>query len=453
MKPRVLIVDDEKMIHTSFLLALQNSGLEERMEVDFAFSSEQAFCLFNKRPFEYAVAFVDYIYKKSAEGHLLVKKLKELNPCLTTIIMSGDTSEAAVKNWMESKVDKFIFKPILNETIKAMIENSLQGHRKIFLSPRTNPQTVEQEKIGLIGVSENIRSVCKLALQFAKSNQPTLILGETGTGKGVVAKAMHGFSGRSGRFVQVSCIDQIGELPDGSSVFFNNIHRLNIQQQTSLLTAIRNNREIRFLVGGSSHLREMAEAKEFLPELYFCIAALNLSILPLRERPEDIIPTVMHFQQKIEKESGVAKQIMRSTLQKLSGHSWPGNVEELKGEIQRLNLMVERRIVRESDLSKHILEQKEFSYYSDGNLLTMKELEEKQKKQEVMLIIKALKQTGNNISKASKILNMNRTTLSSKMEQYGLKGKDTSILEIIFGKKGGRDEKSNQQIHYFSFAE
>lgn len=211
MKPKVLIVDDEKLIHGSFLLALRGTDLQELFDIEFAFSCDEAISMFSSNPFGYSLAFVDYQYEKSgskvAEGHLLVKKLKELNPCVTTVIMSGDDSEVALKNWLDSKVDKFLYKPLSNEVIKGIIESSLDDYNENFVQEQSNDETtVEQKKVGLAGCSANIKNVSKLALKFAKSEEPSLILGETGTGKELVARAIHNYSTRSnGPFVVVNC--------------------------------------------------------------------------------------------------------------------------------------------------------------------------------------------------------------------------------------------------------
>lgn len=493
MKPKVLIVDDEKMIHGSFLLAVRGSDLKEKFELEFAFTCSEAISKFSKDPFQYALAFVDYQFNnngmKSAEGHLLVKKLKELNPCLTTVIMSGDESEDALKDWLDSRVDKFLYKPLPNEAIKAIIENSLDDYSENILSEKNINQTStkEQQKVGLAGQSTNIKNVCKLAIKFAKSDEPSLILGETGTGKELVARAIHNESLRSnGPFVVVNCAaiakslfeselfghvkgsftdakeDKLGKFREANrgTLFLDEIHHLTLEQQASLLRAIQEKQvlpvggkhpidvDFRLVVAGKPNLRSLSESRDFLPDLYFRISSLNLTILPLRERPEDILPTIAHIQNDIEKRSGLSKQLMRSTLQKLSSYSWPGNVRELQGELQRLSVVVDSSIIRETDLSKHILDQKTFSFYKsgDGRLLTMNELEEIQKRQEVTLIIKALKQSKNNISKASELLGMHRTTLASKMDLFGLRGKDVSILDVILGaiskdKNGGSYEK------------
>lgn len=497
MKPKVLVVDDEKLIHGSFLMALRNYDIVEQFEIEFAFSCDEAISKFMNDPFSYALAFVDYQYEKKgskvAEGHLLVKKLKELNPCITTIIMSGDDSEDALKDWLDSKVDKFLYKPLSNEVIRGMIENSLDDYSENFLTENNvNLSCPEQEKVGLAGNSINIKNVSKLAIKFAKSKEPSLILGETGTGKELVARAIHNYSDRSnGPFVVVNCAaiakslfeselfghvkgaftdakeDKLGKFreADKGTLFLDEIHHLSLDQQASLLRAIQEKQvlpvggknhygiDFKLVVAGKPNLRELSETREFLPDLYFRISSLNLEILPLRERPEDILPTIKHIQKIIEAETGVSKRILKPALQKLSSYNWPGNVRELQGEIQRLSVVVEMNTIRESDLSEQILEQATFSFYNNenGTLLTMNELEEIQRKQEIALIIKALKQSGNKISKASELLGMRRTTLSSKMEQLGIRGKDSSILDVILSSitkdnKGGQNERLNQVI-------
>jgi two-component system, NtrC family, response regulator HydG len=495
MKPKVLIVDDEKLIHGSFLLALRNSDIIEQIDIEFAFSCDEAISMFTSDPFRYSLAFVDYQYEKQgsrvAEGHLLVKKLKELNPCITTVIMSGDDSEDALKDWLDSKVDKFLYKPLSNEVIRGIIENSLEDYNENFLQEHNENQvSLEQKKVGLAGNSINIKNVSKLAMKFAKSKEPSLILGETGTGKELVARAIHDFSSRSnGPFIVVNCAaitktlfesevfghvkgaftdakeDKLGKFreADKGTLFLDEIHHLSLDQQASLLRVIQEKQvlpvggkhhfdvDFKLVVAGKPNLRELTETREFLPDLYFRISSLNLKILPLRERPEDIVPTIKHIQKMIESETGVSKRILKTALQKLSSYNWPGNVRELQGEIKRLNVVVEMSTIRESDLSEQILEQSTFSFYNndDGNLLTMNELEETQRKQEIALIIKALKQSENKISKASELLGMRRTTLSSKMEQLGIRGKDSSILDVILNSitkdnNGGQNERLNQ---------
>ena len=365
MKPKVLIVDDEKLIHGSFLLALRGTDLQELFDIEFAFSCDEAISLFSNNPFNYSLAFVDYQYEKNgskaAEGHLLVKKLKELNPCVTTVIMSGDDSEVALKDWLDSKVDKFLYKPLSNEVIKAIIENSLDDYNENFIQEQNNEEiSIEQKKVGLAGCSANIKNVSKLALKFAKSEEPSLILGETGTGKELVARAIHNNSNRSnGPFIVVNCAaiakslfeselfghvkgsftdakeDRLGKFreADKGTLFLDEIHHLSLDQQASLLRVLQEKQvlpvggkhsydvDFKLVVAGKPNLRQLSETREFLPDLYFRISSLNLTILPLRERPEDIVPTALHIQRMIEKERGVSKRLLKPALQKLSSYN------------------------------------------------------------------------------------------------------------------------------------
>lgn len=500
MKPKILIVDDDQPIHGSFLLAYRNSGLETQADFEFASSCDEALEKFNQDPFGYVLAFIDYQFQENGQvhpvGHHLAKKLKGINPCITTVIMSGDESQEALKDWLDSGVDKFLYKPLTNEVIRAITENAIEAYELNFQDQRSRfKSTPEQKLVGLAGKSENIKSVCKLAIKYAQSDQPALILGETGTGKELVAKAVHENSKRSKcPFVVVNCAaiskslfeselfghvkgaftdakeDKLGKFrqADRGTIFLDEIHHLSLEQQASLLRVLQEKQvlpvggknpisvDFRVVVAGKPNLRELSENGDFLPDLYFRIKHLDLHILPLRERPEDIFPTIIQFQNQIESETGAQKQFMKSALDKMSSYSWPGNVRELLGEIQRLYLVVENNFIKESDLSKNILEQKSFSYYKSNNeeLLTLDELESLHRQQVTALIIKALKKTNNNVSKAARLLNINRTTLNSRLDNLGLKGKESSLLDLILsglikGKKEGKNYESQSSSNYF----
>ncbi|USN48525.1 MAG: sigma-54-dependent Fis family transcriptional regulator [Pseudobdellovibrionaceae bacterium] len=501
MKPKILIVDDEQSVHGSFLLAYRGSEVESMAEFEFAFSYDEAIEKFKADPFNYCVAFIDYQFEEKNEihavGHLLAKKLKDINPCVTTIIMSGEDSQEALKDWLGSGVDKFLFKPLSNEVIRAISENAIESYNHNLLEEQTNKYTSKEQKlVGLAGKSENIKQVSKLAIKYASCDQPALILGETGTGKELIARAIHDNSQRASRaFVVVNCAaitntlfeselfghvkgsftdakeDKPGKFrqADGGTIFLDEIHHLNLEQQASLLRVLQEKQvqpvggknpipvDFRLIVAGKPNLRELSENGEFLPDLYFRIKHLDLTILPLRERPEDILPTIAYTQNKIEANKGIYKKIMKPTLDKLVSYNWPGNVRELIGEIERLYVVVDKSIIKESDLPKHILEQKSFSYYSssDDDLITLEDLELMHKNQQMALIIKAMKLSNYNVAKAGRILGVSRTTLSSKLKALGLQGKKGTMMELILnnllgGKKEDSRYESRNSYSYFN---
>lgn len=477
MKPKILIVDDDQSVHGSFLLAFRNSEIENLAEIEFADCCEDALEKIKVDPFSYCLAFVDYQFKKKnqvhALGHLLAKEIKDINPCLTTVIMSGDESKEALKDWLSSGVDKFLYKPLSNEVIRAISENAIESYGVNLQEEQTHKfDSKEQKLVGLAGKSKNIKQVCNLAIKYAACDQPALILGETGTGKELVAKAIHENSKRrTGPFVVVNCAafskglfeselfghvkgaftdakeDKLGKFRQAhkGTIFLDEIHHLSVSQQASLLRAIQEKQilpvggknpiavDFRLIVAGKPNLRALTESGEFLPDLYFRIKHLDLVILPLRERPEDILPSIAYAQNKLERDSKIYKKIMKPALDKLTGYNWPGNVRELIGEIERLYVVTDKSIIRECDLPKHILEQNTFSYYKSNvdELISLEDLDQMQKNQQIALIITAMKMTNYNITKAGILLGVTRTTLSSKLKALGLKGKKGTVLEMI----------------------
>lgn len=503
MKPKILVVDDESLVHGSFLLSIRGSIIEEKAEFEFASSCEEALEKIKTDPFNYCLAFIDYQFSENQKihtvGHLLAQEIKSINPCISTVMMSGDESKEALKNWLGPGVDKFLYKPLSGDTIRTMSESAIESYNaNLYDEQAKRFATQEQKLVGLAGKSENIKQVSKLAIRYASSDQPALILGETGTGKELIAKAIHANSKRASKpFVVVNCaaitkslfeselfghvkgaftdakIERLGYIrqADKGVLFLDEIHHLSLEQQASLLRVLQEKTvqpvggknsvpvDFRLVAAGKPNLRKLSEKGEFLPDLYFRIKHLDVTILPLRERPEDILPTIAYVQNKIEQRTQQTKRILKPTLDKLVSYSWPGNVRELISEIERLYVVVDKPIVKESDLPKHILEQKNFSFYraNDEDLIRLDELEAMQKNQEMALIIQAMKLSDYNVAKAGRILGVNRTTLSSKLKSYGLLGKRGSMMDLILKNLlGGRmegqvyEEENNHRIVSFN---
>ncbi|MCB0369711.1 MAG: response regulator [Bdellovibrionales bacterium] len=188
MKPKILIVDDDQSVHGSFLLAYRGSDIEKLADFEFVTNCKEALDKIKADPFNFCLAFIDYQFEEKnnvhAIGHLLAKQLKDINPCLTTIIMSGEDSKEALKDWLGSGVDKFLFKPVSNEVIRAISENAIESYNHNLFEEQTKKYVSKEQKlVGLAGRSENIKQISKLAIRYASCDQPALILGETGTGK------------------------------------------------------------------------------------------------------------------------------------------------------------------------------------------------------------------------------------------------------------------------------
>lgn len=479
MKPKILIVDDDQGQLDSFFLALRKHV--DSQQIVAITSYNEALDIFKENPFSFAAAFVDYQLLENGQekplGHLLVKEFKKINECLMTVIISGDKEEEALQNWLGCEVDKFFYKPVKAEMIQEIAIYAIEKYKQIFKSQDNISYELlpEQKKVGLIGISDNIKNVCKSTIKFSKFDEHVLILGETGTGKELVAKAIHDNSNRAnGPFVAINCAaiaptlfeselfghvqgaftgakeSKLGKFREANrgTIFLDEIHQMPLDQQVKLLRVLQEKQvtpvgggtsicvDFRLVVASKPNLKDLSTKGKFLPDLYYRIICLDITIKPLRERPEDVLPTIQYFQQIIEKRTGQKKRIMKSTLEKISSYSWPGNVRELKSVIDKLYVNVAQGLIRSSHLPKHILEESSFSFYKSNSddLISMEEFEAQYKRDQMDLITKALVLSNDNTSQAAILLKMKLNTLKSRMKAFGMKGKNSKLRNALLSK-------------------
>ena len=204
------------------------------------------------------------------------------------------------------------------------------------------------------------------------------------------------------------------------------IHRLTIAQQAKILRVIQerlvvpvggkqeHHVDFRLICAGKSNLRKQAIDNTFLIDLFFRISSLNIEILPLRERPEDVISLVRFFQKKMEEEFGMFKYFSPSVLKRFQEYSWPGNIRELEKVIRELYFVVDGNTIKDSDLPRTI---------SSGEAvedMTMADLEELQREQKKSLIESTMERAQSNKTKAAKLLGMKRSTFVWLMQDLGL---------------------------------
>ena len=465
MKHRVLILDDEESVHDSFKYIYR----KEPITVEYYFTPEEAVKAFKEDPYSYAIAFIDYQYK-SAEygrrliGHEVAKKLKAINPGLKVIIMSGDESAKAAQDWVQAKADKIMYKPLRGPLIKALISSAIDDFERNFgeLTDEEEAHALQTrrmnlKKLNLVGASSNIEKAAKLILKCAKGDDTFLILGETGTGKEVIAEAIHKSSDRSHKkMVTVNCAalpdtlfegqlfghtkgsftgahqDKKGfiQQSEGSTLFLDDIHQLSMGQQAALLRAIQEKKisrvggngeldvDFRLIVAAKPNLLELCDEGKFLPDLYYRIAeALTIDLKPLRERPDDVLPLIKHFQIEMENKGKEHKRFAQDTLDEMRVYSWPGNIRELKSVVKKLYLTVDSKIIKKHHLPTALLQKNKIDQSEVVQIVKMDELDQKQKSERIKLVFKALEVTDDNKTKAAELLGMKRTTFASLLRK------------------------------------
>ena len=296
----------------------------------------------------------------------------------------------------------------------------------------------------IVGQAEPIKRLRELMARVGPSDQPVLILGERGTGKELVARQVHGFSGRD-PFVAVNC----AAIPDsliegalfghekgaftgadrrhrgyfeqaqGGTLFLDEIGDLKPPAQAAILRALQEGEvrrvgslspvtvDVRVISATNRALGAAAGGDEFRADLYDRLNVLQLEVPALRERPEDIPLLASHFV------SGRVRKISARALTQLRAYSWPGNVRELKNVVERAIVMGDGQTIWPEDLPKPVRDGVPGHYH----LVTLEAMEKDH-------VIRVLRHTGGNVSRAAEILGIRRITIYKKLKKYGLEAAD-----------------------------
>ncbi len=350
----------------------------------------------------------------------------------------------------------------LTELIEMVVEEIIVSQKRV---------SEEQDKVGelnkelgtrysfdrMIGKSAPMQDLYRLLDRVCDSDATVLINGENGTGKELIAKALHYNSRRKDKkFVVVNCgafnenlleselfghvkgsftgaiKDKKGlfEEADGGTLFLDEIGETSMSMQVKMLRVLQEGTftpvgatstrrvNVRTLAATNRELQRMVKEGSFREDLYYRLKVINLTVPPLRERKEDIPILADHFLVKFNKESGQNKVMDKATLEHLINHDWPGNVRELENEIERLCVLAGGGAeISPELLSSHILENaknKYPGYRVNGRLKDALEELEKQ------MIREGLERTRWNKSKLAKELGISRAGLIMKVEKYGL---------------------------------
>jgi two-component system nitrogen regulation response regulator GlnG len=316
---------------------------------------------------------------------------------------------------------------------------------------------------GIVGVSEKMREIFEKIRIASQTDSPVLITGETGTGKELVAEAIHNLSRRAGKpLVKVNCSalpenlleselfgykkgaftgaekDKPGkfEVADGGTLFLDEIGDLSLSLQPKILRAIEKGEieklgdtkvshvDVRVISAANKNIEEEVSKGSFRSDLYFRISVFRIHIPPLRERKEDIIPLAEFFIEKLNKKYGLGKKFLtKRAIQELLEWNYPGNVRELENILERAYLMSKSKNISEDVIVEHKRISRPFISSSlnssflkfDGDTQKVKSKSEIEKESIYEALLKF-----RSISEAAKNLNMSRVTLWRKMKKYGI---------------------------------
>jgi DNA-binding NtrC family response regulator len=441
-KGRILIVDDELVVRDSLGKWFTSEGYTARPSG----SGRDALEIIQQSEFD--IALID-IKMPGMDGMELQKRLTQADPDLTVIVMTGYASvDTAVQALKQGAYD-YITKPVDPDELSHLVANALEHKRarREVVRLREDLQEIAPG-LELIGKSPAMRKVTELIEMVASTEATVLITGESGTGKEVVARAIHSAGPR--RFMPMVTIhcgaltetllesELFGhekgaftgaqyrkkgkfEVADGGTVFLDEISDISLRTQTDLLRVLQEKEIVR--VGGNQqikvdfrciaatnkNLETLVKAGTFRPDLYYRLHVFCIDIPPLRERREDIPLLVNYFLNKFcTATSRPVPALSTEALEVLMAHDWPGNVRELENAVERALVVGRGPEVRPADFSF------QFQVDEPKGGKTLDDVER-------VHIERILRETQHNLSRAARILDIDRTTLYNKLRRYGLR--------------------------------
>ncbi|MDD5361808.1 MAG: sigma-54 dependent transcriptional regulator [Ignavibacteria bacterium] len=454
MKSTVLIVEDEKTQRVILAGDLKNRGFNV-LEAD---SVENAIEIILKNTVDVVLSDLKM---EGESGIDLVRKLKNINPELSVVIMTAYASvETAVEAMKEGAYD-FITKPCnLDEieiVVKRLIEkNHLSSEVKFLREQLSSLNKLE----GIITNSEKMIRVLDVASRVAPTKASVLIIGESGTGKELLARAIHYAGKRSDKmFVAVNCAalnenllesELFGhekgsftgaekqhkgrfEIADGGTIFLDEIGDLPLRTQVKLLRVLQEgefervggsstlNVDVRIIAATNKNIEELIREEKFREDLYYRLNVVNIQIPPLRERKEDIPLLLDVFAKKyINETDRKSIEFSKEAIDLLLKYNYPGNIRELENIVHHSTVLARNEIVTSNDLplgiknpnSERIMKE----CCEDGDTLS-----EKVESLEKRMVNEALHKTNGNQSAAAKLLGMSERNLRYRLEKWGKK--------------------------------
>jgi DNA-binding NtrC family response regulator len=446
---RILIADDQRDVLEALRILLKGEGYQ----TDAVTSLAGIFSALGKK--DYALLMMDLNYTRDTtsgqEGLEVIPKIQEIDNTLPIVVMTAWATINLAVEAMKRGARDFVPKPWDNERLLAIVRTQIElaGALRKGRKLEAANQLLRGGIPSLIAEAPAMRPVVDMIPRVAPSDANILITGENGTGKGLVAQALHALSPRNshsmitvnmgglsetlfeselfghvkGAFTDAKT-DRAGrfELADEGTLFMDEIANIPLNQQAKLLRVIEAGEfervgssktlraNVRIISATNANLHDEVAAGRFRQDLLFRLNTIEIPLPPLRDRREDIMPLANNFlQQHARRYRKEITGFDESARERLLQHSFPGNVRELDHVIERAVLMTQDRQVKARDLGLT-------SAGGDSRSLEEMSLEEV----EAFLIKKALARNDGNARKAAEALGLSRSAFYRRLQQYGL---------------------------------
>jgi nitrogen regulation protein NR(I) len=461
----VLIVDDENNIRRVLAAMLKREGYE----VTAAADGEQALAVLQKVPI--SVVVTDLVMPR-VDGMELLRRVAADLPDIPVIMITAHGSVDSAVAALKAGAFDYITKPFDQEELKKVIEKAARAHD---LERQNVHAPVEASGSPLVGESPAMRAIHEMVARVADSPSTILITGESGTGKGLIAQELHRRSSRRDKaLIKVNCAaipkdlveselfgyekgaftGAVGskpgrfELADGGTLFLDEIGEIPVEIQVKLLRALQESEfervggirtlrvDVRLIAATNRDLKALIAEGRFREDLFYRLAVVPMELPPLRERRADIPILVAHFIEKFNLRLGKhVEAVDPEAMQILQAYGWPGNIRELENLMERSVLFADGPVVEAAQLPDSLREQAPAAapvpIAPVGPLgaiaspvgASMKEIvRQAQAELERELIARALEETGGNVTRAAKRLQISRKSLQVKMKDLGLRG-------------------------------
>src|SRR5215468_8900849 len=439
---RVLVVDDESGVRFGIRDFLEQQGYE----IEEAESCQDAQHLFrSSRP---DIVIADYMLPDGTALDLL-PRLREIDAGIPLLVLTAHGSIDLAVRAIKEGAEQFLTKPLELPTLLVILQRLLQKQRNHNKQLASKSRQVRHAIDPFIGTSPAIRALAEQARRILSTESPVLILGETGSGKGVLARWLHANSQRSEEaFVDLNCAGLSRELLETElfghekgaftsatankqglfevahrgTIFLDEIGDVDLQIQPKLLKVLEDNRfrrvgdvkdrqvDVRLIAATHQDISQLVREKKLRDDLYFRVSTILLSFPPLRERIEDIPVVAQYLLNKVSADLGRGEiQLDDDCVKALQAYSWPGNVRELRNVIERAVLLSEEKTISLKDLN----------FDSHANIgtpsldsrLTLLQLE----KQQIQIV---LQEERGRVETAARRLGIPRSSLYQKIKKH-----------------------------------
>ena len=400
----------------------------------------------------YTIVLTDLVMP-DMDGIEVLKKIKQQNPQIDVVVMTSYGTVTNAVDAMKLGASDYITKPFKRDELIVVIEKILQMQRLEGEVDRLRLELGEKYTFGnIIGESAKIKKIFEIISNVSNTEANILIQGETGTGKELVARAIHYNSARKNYpFVKVDCAaltetlleselfghekgaftgaikDRIGRFrtADHGTIFLDEIGNISLAVQAKLLRVLQDSEfeavggdkpikvDVRIIAATNADLEGNVEKGLFRRDLFYRLNVIRIFLPPLRERTDDIPLLASHFLSiHNEKNRKTVEGISREAINKLMSYTWQGNIRELENVIERAVILCKGKVIEPADIPLY----QEKTGFPQG--LSGKPLQELMDQVERQIIINTLELTGTDKEKAAKVLQISRASLYNKLNKH-----------------------------------